>query len=348
LKKRIFYITTIFVYLIFGKQNVSVLAQKVKKDVIIGSFEVPTSKIDYANQANWIFEGKAAFDKDSLPKGLSETSFDTSQVDIFFIYPTIYYGEPNKQNPWLANINDPAHKSAIVSSTIKHQSSVFWGLGKIYCPYYRQAHISAFYNKNEHSKKALDFAYNDLKAAFEYYLKYHNKGRPIIIAGHSQGSFHGMQLLKDYFDEKPLQKQLVFAYLIGYPMAQNEYKSIPLAQNALQTGAFASWNTYAKGFKPDWHNPTKAIAASTNPLTWKTDSQKANYDQNLGAVDGKFNIIKNGSNAQNVEGLLWIDKLNIRGAAFIRTKVWHHADYNLFWVNIRENCKTRINSYLNK
>ncbi len=41
---------------------------------------------------------------------------------------------------------------------------------------------------------AFDLAYEDLKTAFENYLKHYNKGRPIIIASHSQGSLHALRL----------------------------------------------------------------------------------------------------------------------------------------------------------
>ena len=65
-------------------------------------------------------------------------------------------------------------------------------------------------------KQALDFAYQDVKAAFEYYLKHYNNGRPIIIASHSQGTWHAESLLHDYFEnDSTLRKRLVAAYLIG-------------------------------------------------------------------------------------------------------------------------------------
>jgi hypothetical protein len=323
--------------------------QKYQKDILIGEFTAPTQSLNYADTSLWAVAAEHKSLNLKLPKGLkNHIAYQASNaVDIFFLYPTIYTGTPNTQNPWLANIEDSSHKKSIAESTLKHQASVFSGLGNLYIPYYRQAHLSAFYQKNPNSKAALDHSYSDLKAAFEQYLKYWNKGRPIIIAGHSQGSYHGMQLIKDFFDEKPLQKQLVFAYLIGYPMAQNEFKSIKLANSPTETNAFASWNTYSRGYTPDWHRPNLAIAASTNPLSWLTDQSAMNYNENLGSVNGKFKVIPHGSNAQNYQGLLWIDKLNIPGAAFIKEKVWHHADYNLFWVNIRENCKTRIQSYYN-
>jgi hypothetical protein len=47
-----------------------------------------------------------------------------------------------------------------------------------------------------------------VKDAFEYYLKNYNNGRPIIIAGHSQGSGHGARILKDYLMEKNFKSYL--------------------------------------------------------------------------------------------------------------------------------------------
>jgi len=60
-------------------------------------------------------------------------------------------------------------------------------------------------------QKNLELAYQDVKTAFEYYLKNWNQDRPIIIASHSQGSVHAQRLLKEFFEDKPLAKQLVAA-----------------------------------------------------------------------------------------------------------------------------------------
>ena len=58
---------------------------------------------------------------------------------------------------------------------------------------------------------ALDQAYEDVLAAFDYFLANFNDGRPIIIASHSQGTVHGARLLADRFDNNPnLRNQLVF------------------------------------------------------------------------------------------------------------------------------------------
>ena len=59
-----------------------------------------------------------------------------------------------------------------------------------------------------------------------------------------------------------------------------------------------------------------------------------------------FTIAPNASNAKSVRGMLWIDKLNINvPAPFLIKKNWHIADYNLFWMNIRENVALRTNQF---
>src|SRR6185369_10403401 len=143
----------------------------------------------------------------------------------------------------------------------------------VYAPRYRQAHISAFYSKNkEDRKKALDIAYSDVKAAFQYYLDHYNHGRPIIIASHSQGTVHAVRLIKEFFDGKPLQKQLVAAYLVGMPIPADSFCCIAPCHNPGDTDCWLSWNTFATNFYPPYYNGGLNNAICTNPLTWTTDS----------------------------------------------------------------------------
>ena len=75
-------------------------------------------------------------------------------------------------------------------------------------------------------KKALFLAYGDVKRAFKYYLENYNQGRPIIIASHSQGSFHSIKLIQEFFDGTPLQKQFVAGYLPGWPFTEATFSNI--------------------------------------------------------------------------------------------------------------------------
>ena len=70
-------------------------------------------------------------------------------------------------------------------------------------------------DQNGDGGKALELAYQDVRAAFNYFINERNNGRPFIIAGHSQGAFHADRLLKAVAG-KALQQRLVAAYPVGF------------------------------------------------------------------------------------------------------------------------------------
>jgi len=287
-----------------------------------------------------------AADKIPLKSKLSDSQND-AKADVFFLHPTTFTYQPKNQYEWNADINDAELNEKTDNSTILNQATAFNASGKIYAPRYRQAHYYSFVTPNADDKKqALDLAYSDIKAAFEYYLKNWNQGRPIIIASHSQGTVHAKRLLKEFFDGKPLQKQLVEAYLIGIATQPDTFENIKPSNAPNEIGGFVSWNTYARDFTPEYHSNGLKTAVSTNPLTWKIDEEFAPKELNKGGVGLKYTFVKQAADAQNHQGMLWINKPYVRGRAFLKTKVWHVADINLFWMNIRENVALRLEAYL--
>lgn len=269
-----------------------------------------------------------------------------AKADVFFLHPTTFTYEPKNQYQWNAETNDAELNEKTDNSTILNQATAFNGSAKVYAPRYRQAHYYAFLTTNVDDKKqALDLAYSDIKAAFEYYLKNWNNGRPIIIASHSQGTIHAKRLMKEFFDGKLLQKQLVEAYLVGIATQPDTFENIKPSQSAEEVGGFVSWNTFAKDFTPDYYSNGLSTAVSTNPLTWKLDEEFASKELNKGGVGLKFTFVKKAADAQNHGGMLWINKPYIRGRAFLTIKIWHVADINLFWMNIRENVALRLEKF---
>lgn len=117
--------------------------------------------------------------------------------------------------------------------------------------------------------KYLSIGLEDVKTAFKYYLKHYNKGRPYILASHSQGS----QIVRDFLLKHGSlvnKKKLVAVYAIGYTFTAEDLKKIglPLAVKAGQTGGIIVWNTVGKNGK----SPVVAPGAlCVNPLSW-TDS----------------------------------------------------------------------------
>lgn len=303
---------------------------------------------DYSDEKYWsALPGKDDM-ADVTPPGLTDNQA-TAAADVFFMYPTIYIGEKG-EDQWNAPVDDPAFNERVDESTIKFQASIFNGAGKVYAPRYRQAHLNAYWAKDKAmAKKVFDLAYEDLKNAFEYYLENYNQGRPIIIASHSQGTTHGIRLVKDYFDGKPLQNQLIAAYLVGIPVAKDQYENISVCNSPKQTGCFCSWRTFRNGHIPD--SDTSEKIAVTNPLTWKTDNNLAPKTLNTGGVLRNINKIKKGlTDAQIVgdKGILWAKRPKFFGSIFFTTKNYHIADFNFYYRNVRENAIARTNAHLNK
>ena len=94
--------------------------------------------------------------------------------------------------------------------------------------------------------KALDFAYQDVKKAFKYYLNHLNKGNKIIIAAHSQGTNHAERLLKEYIlNTDSISEKVIFAHLIGMPI--EEFSStFKHCENPYELNCFVSWRTFYK------------------------------------------------------------------------------------------------------
>ena len=138
----------------------------------------------------------------------------------------------------------------VLEKAVLMQASALAISGKVYTPFYRQAHIRSYRMYNNGGKEALELAYQDVKKSFEVYLKKYNKGRPIIILSHSQGSSHTSRLLTDFFDGKELQKQLVAAYIPGMRIQPDQFNSIQPMTKPGQIGGFVSWNTFKKGHYP--------------------------------------------------------------------------------------------------
>lgn len=310
---------------------------------------------DYAQEGSWAALPQRADAADRVPlKSPYRDGQDSARADVFFIHPTVYTGQPTATDAWNADLRDSVLNAAVDNSTILNQASVFNGACRVYAPRYRQAHYAVFTTADTASaRQALDVAYADVRAAFQHYLDRFNAGRPVVIAGHSQGTVHAVRLLQEFFDPpgggKPRQAQLVAAYLIGKPVPPGTFRSIKPIEHPGQPGTYAAWCTFARGFTPASRFYTEGLTpgtVGTNPLLWNSSETYAPATANRGGVGLNFTFAPQLSDAQNHRCVLWISKPNIAGAWLLRTKVWHRADYNLFWGNVRENVALQVRNFV--
>jgi hypothetical protein len=298
---------------------------------------------DYSFTSSWLALPQMQDASDAVPS-FDTLIYETSNADVFFIYPTSFISSRNDSN-WNASVFDTVINELSIKRSITYQATIFNAAGSVYAPIYRQAHYRSFFTDDKVSAaQALDIAYTDVRNAFIFYLKHYNKGKPIIIAAHSQGAYHGRRLLTEFFDHRDCEYKLVAAYLIGYPTSVHSFEMIKPCTTATQSGCFISWRTYNKSMVEKL--PFKD-ALCVNPLTWDTTGTYASASLNKGGVFKDFNkLLKKVCDAQIINNYLFCSKPAVKGRIFIAQKNYHIIDLNLFYMNIRQNAVQRVSAYL--
>jgi hypothetical protein len=288
---------------------------------------------DYANEKYWNalpFRNDAA---DVIPASEQWVNDSLKDVDVFYIYPTIYMSGPT----WNADVNNKKLNKRIDSKPVRYQASVFNASCRVYSPRYRQSIIASFSDKND-GVKSLEFAYQDVKRAFQYYMEHYNHGRPVIIASHSQGTYHARKLLKEFFDTTALRRQLVAAYVIGFGFNEKSYTNLKPCTNATQTGCYITWASFKKGFEPGGSPLYDNVCV--NPVTWNRDTIQVDRSKSVGGILLNFNKeYAQACETQIHNNFLWVDT----HIPIVRSfRNMHIADYNLFWFDIRKNVADRV------
>lgn len=280
------------------------------------------AKNDYAKPAAWLcWPGKTG-DACAIDMTTTVIKADGSStvegwkadpkapIDCFYVYPTVS-NDPGAVSDMTANAEE--------LNVVKQQLARFGSKCRIYAPLYRQFTLTALRGMVE--GKAIPGAadpasrqvgYNDVLDAWNHYLATENKGRGVVLIGHSQGSGVLARMIAAEVDGKPVQAELVSAILLGtnLPVTKGQdtgqFKSIPLCKTAGQTGCAISYVTFRDDAPPPANSRFGKVAnaemeaACVNPaaLLGKTDlhaylSNQANIASSAAAtpewVKGKAN-----------------------------------------------------------
>lgn len=297
---------------------------------------------DYSLDENWSAFPFRDDVSHLIPKKEEEVSDSAKLVDVFYIYPTIFTGK--KEKTWTADLKNEKLNKKVDNLPVKYQATAFNQTARVYAPRYRQAHIDAYTDTTGIKNEALDFAYQDIKRAFEYYLEHNNNGRPIIIASHSQGTTHSRRLIKEYFDTPQTKEKLVCAYIVGFAIYPKSYSVLKPCENPEETNCYVTWSSFKEGYEyPDAEKDFLVGNVSVNPISWTTDTLSAESKSSI------FMSIPSGKKykveARVKNNLLWVKSK----MPFVNSyNTMHFIDYNLFWYNIRENVALRTKSYFEK
>lgn len=303
------------------------------------------------NPALWLPPGF----KDDAPKG---------NAAVFYIHPTSYI-QPLPPT-WNASLDDIVTNDR-AKLFVQGQASTFSNAGDIWAPRYRQATFGAFLTTQPEAQKALDAAYADVAQAWDSFLADIEPDRPIIVAGHSQGSVHLLRLLRERIAGQPVAKRIAAAYVIGWPISiETDLPSLglPACTSVDQSGCILSWQSFAEpadttqvqaiydgstGFNGKPRRSTKALC--TNPLTGIPDTA-ANAAANIGAtipsVDLKTAILEPGTIPArcDAQGYLMIGGPPKGISAYVLPgNNYHVFDYSLFWANVRADAGRRLSTF---
>lgn len=257
--------------------------------------------LDYSEPQSWAAHperpSRATMTPAQAPS--AKTTLDDTAADVFYLYPTAWFDRGRWNDP----LNDAKALELVDQIVIPSEASAFNQCCRVYSPRYRQATLGAFYGERADATKAFALAYADVERAFDAYLAAAPPDRPLIIAGHSQGSMHALRLLARIDQDPALYKRLVVAYLPGYAIPLSLYKThfehIKPCERPEQTGCIAAWDTYREGADVDgaeplvyWSKapdqlitfPKDSPRQCTNPITWRADKVASPKQAHLGAV----------------------------------------------------------------
>jgi hypothetical protein len=276
-------------------------------------------------------------------KAFSAKDMEGLKADVFYVYPTLNTADEDLR--WNVPIDDAVQQQKVLQKAVLFQASAFTNAAQLYVPYYRQAHLRSYKMLDKGGEQALLVAYSDVKKAFETYLKKYNTGRPILLASHSQGSTHTKFLLRDFFDNKPLQKQLIAAYVVGTVIKPDLYQSLHPMTKPNETGGYVGWNTFKKGYFPKNKNFYKG-SVTTNPITWN-DEKTTVFNQHKGFLYSNKKVYSKALKIEVTDGLIWSTNPKFPMRFFMSfLKNYHVGDLNLFWQDIRENVALRTHTFL--
>ncbi len=217
---------------------------------------------DYADEKNWLCRPGRKGDACDVDLTTTVVAADgtltrenwaanpKASIDCFYVYPTV----STDPAPYSDMTADPAE-----TNVIHQQFARFGSKCRTFAPMYRQLTLAGL--RQRLSGGTISFEkgvwYDDVRDAWRAYVQRDNGGRGVVLVGHSQGAYILTELLKQEIDGKPIQKQLVGAYILGatFPVAKEKdaggaLQNIPLCRKAGQIGCVVNFSAFRSTVPP--------------------------------------------------------------------------------------------------
>ncbi len=217
---------------------------------------------DYADEKNWLCRPGRKGDACDVDLTTTVVAADgtltretwaanpKAPIDCFYVYPTV----STDTGAYSDMTADPAE-----TNVIHQQFARFGSKCRTFAPMYRQLTLAGLRQRLSGGTVSFDkgVQYDDVRDAWRSYLQRDNGGRGFVLIGHSQGAYILTELLKQEIDGKPIQKQLVGAYILGatFPVAKGKdaggaLQNIPLCRKPGQIGCVVNFSAFRSTVPP--------------------------------------------------------------------------------------------------
>ncbi len=328
---------------------VAMLVSACSKDdnFVDNSEPLKLSDTDYANTNNW-------FRFSNNPN---------KAVDIFLIYPTLPSGDDPADRPFVT-LESPGIKESAENWYSKIGLAVEPN-GNVFAPYYRQVSFQVLptLDASMFPVYADSIPRQDIFAAFDYFVKYVNKGeRPFILLGHSQGSHMARELTTTFLgheEYKQYNQKHIATYAIGINVtaahiAKNA--SLKFSETPTDTHVIMSWNSISESEAASKvylnFGTYEAGSIVTNPITWtrsEAPAPKEDNKESIVSLNGTVAFVDKyvGATVDQTNGILiitGIDEASYTSPMPVLGK-FHMYDSDFFFGSIKQNIADRIKAY---
>ncbi|MBX5468349.1 MAG: DUF3089 domain-containing protein [Thermoleophilaceae bacterium] len=166
-----------------------------------------------------------------------------ARIDCFYVYPTV----SDEQKPE-ADLRVTSSERAIAL----FQAARLSQRCRVWAPVYRQVTLFGLLNPGTVTSAMQERAYADVKAAWREYLRRYNRGRGVVLIGHSQGTFVLRRLVREEIDpSRKERRRLVSALLLGGNVTVRsgadvggDFKHVRACRSATQTGCVVAYSMF--------------------------------------------------------------------------------------------------------
>ena len=129
------------------------------------------------------------------------------RADCFYVYPTV----SDQQRPQATQVVDDVLRSIVLYQAARYSRDC-----RVFAPVYRQLTIQGLLQQQPVTEELLELGYPDVVEAWRAYLARYNRGRGVVLIGHSQGTFVLRRLIREEIDpDRSMRRRLVSAILLG-------------------------------------------------------------------------------------------------------------------------------------